>query len=400
MLRRMCADAAASHRSVAAEAAVGAAEQLAELAAELAAEAEQARRLTPRLVDDITGAGLFRLCVPASVGGLEATAEELVRVVEALARGDGAAGWCVAIAATSGLIAGYLPNAGAREIYGSASAVSGGVFAPKGRASPVDGGFRVSGRWPFASGCEHCDWLMGGSIVLDGGAPRTLPNGMPDVRLMLAPAGEVRIHDTWHVTGLRGTGSHDIEFDDLLVPAEHSVSVFSEQPRERGPLYAFPLFGLLALAIAGVALGIARGALDDLGGLAAGKTPTGSRRALGERATVQAETAQAEAALRAARALLYEAIDQAWSAAVANGQVSVQDRASLRLAATHATSASAAVVATAYRLGGGSAIYDSSPLQRRFRDAHVATQHMLVGPATWELTGRLLLGLETDTTQL
>ena len=115
---------------------------------------------------------------------------------------------------------------------------------------------------------------------------------------------------------------------------------------------------------------------------------------------MQAETAQAEAALRAARALLYEAIDQAWSAAVANGQVSVQDRASLRLAATHATSASAAVVATAYRLGGGSAIYDSSPLQRRFRDAHVATQHMLVGPATWELMGRLLLGLETDTTQL
>jgi alkylation response protein AidB-like acyl-CoA dehydrogenase len=306
----------------------------------------------------------------------------------------------VAIAATSGLVGGYLPAEGAREIYGDPLSVAGGVFAPKGRAVAVDGGFRVTGRWPFASGCTHCDWLMGGCVVLDGDAPRLLPNGMPDVRLLLAPATTFTIHDTWHVSGLRATGSHDIELDAVHVPAERGASVFSDPPVQPGPLYAFPLFGLLALAISAVCLGIARGAIGDLVALAGGKIPTGGRRTLAERATVQAEVARAEAAVRAARALLDEAIGEAWERAAADGSVDTHLRAGLRLAATHATTAGVQATEAAYRLGGGSAIYDSSPLQRRLRDAHAATQHMLVAPATWELTGRVLLGLPTDATQL
>jgi alkylation response protein AidB-like acyl-CoA dehydrogenase len=326
--------------------------------------------------------------VPAAAGGLEAHPGTLVAAVRALAAGDAAAGWCVAIAATSGLVAGYLPEAAAREIYAEPTTVVAGVFAPKGRATPEPGGFRVSGRWPFASGCRHADWLMGGCVV-DGG-----------MRLMLAPAEAFTIHDTWHVMGLRGTGSHDIELDGVYIPAERTASVLGDPPLQPGPLYAFPLFGLLALAIAAVSLGIARGALDDLIALAGGKVPTGGKRTLAERGTVQAEVARAEAAVRAASALLDEAIGAAWERAVAGAGVDVEQRAALRLAATHATEVSTRATDTAYTLAGGSALYDSSPLQRRVRDAHAATQHMLVAPATWELTGRVLLGMPTDATQL
>ncbi|MEO8687980.1 MAG: acyl-CoA dehydrogenase family protein [Solirubrobacteraceae bacterium] len=380
---------------------VDAARRLAATAADLAPQAEKDRRLSEALVTELADAGLFRLCVPAAAGGLEAHPGTLTAAVRALAAGDAAAAWCVAIAATSGLLAGYLPEESARAIYAEPGTMVAGVFAPKGRASPEPGGFRVSGRWPFASGCRHAGWLMGGCVVVDdGGAPRMLPNGMPDVRLMLAPAEEFTIHDTWHVIGLRATGSHDIELADVHVPADRSASVFSDAPVQAGPLYAFPLFGLLALAISAVCLGIARGALDDLVALAGGKVPTGARRTLAERATVQAEVARAEAAVRAARALLEEAIGEAWERAVEDGGVDLLRRAGLRLAATHAAAAGVQATEAAFRLGGGSAIYESSPLQRRLRDAHAATQHMLVAPATWELTGRVLLGLPTDPTQL
>jgi indole-3-acetate monooxygenase len=371
-------------------------------AADVAAEADRERRLPEPLVTAMADAGLFRLCVPKAVGGLEAHPAELAEAVEELARADGSAGWCAAILATSGLLAGYLPEPAAREIYGSPGAIAGGVFAPRGRAiAEADGGFRVTGRWPFASGCLHCDWLMGGCVVEREGAVSRLPNGMPDVRLLLAPASAVTIHDTWDAMGLRATGSHDIEMRDLHVPAEHSASLFSDPPAHAGPLYAFPQFGLLALAIGAVGLGIGRGALDDAVAMAGERTPTGSSRTVARRPVAQADLATAEARLRAARALLHESIGDAWQRAVEHGEVPVEQRVGLRLASTHAATTGAEVTATAYRLGGGASVYETrSPLPRRFRDANVATQHMLVAPATWELTGRLLLSLDTDVTQL
>ena len=211
---------------------------------------------------------------------------------------------------------------------------------------------------------------------------------------------EVEVIDTWSVSGLRATGSHDIAVDALAVPAARSASLLTDVPRERGPLYAFPPFGLLAASIAAVGLGIARGALDDLAELAGAKTPTLSTRKLAERPATQSGVARAEASLRAARSLLYESQRAAWEAAVAGAAIPVELRAGLRLASTHAIEAAAAAVDTAYSLAGGSAIYETSPLQRRFRDVHAATQHMLVGPATWELTGRSLLNLEFDASQL
>ena len=380
--------------------AVEAAGAIAGLAADHADEGERARKLSRPVVDAMVEAGFFRLCVPRSVGGGEADAAVLIEVCEELARGDAAAGWCIAVMSTAGMVAAYIPEDEALEIYGSADAVVGGVFAPRGRAVPDGEGYRITGRWPFSSGVDHCDWLLGGCIVERDGKPELLEGGRPDVRLCLFPASEAEVIDTWTVSGLRATGSHDIALEDALVPAVRTASVISEKPVATGALYAFPVFGLLALTIAGVALGIGRAAIDDLIELAGGKTPTASTRKLAERATTQTQIAQAEAGLRAARAFLYEAVAEAWGAAVAIGAVSLDQRTALRLAATHATTASAAAVDSAYNLGGGTSIYETSPLQRRFRDVHAATQHMLVGSSTWELTGRLLLGLPTDVAQL
>jgi alkylation response protein AidB-like acyl-CoA dehydrogenase len=187
---------------------------------------------------------------------------------------------------------------------------------------------------------------------------------------------------------------------DLRVPVTRSVSITDERPVAEGALYAFPVFGLLAIGIAAVALGIARGALDEIERLATEKTPTGSRRLLAERPVVQAQIAEAEATAGASRAFLREVIDEAWTTARAAGAIPIALRGRLRLAATHATTASARAVDVAYTAGGGTAVYAESPLQRAFRDIHVVTQHMMVAPATWELAGRVLLGVDTDTTML
>ena len=351
-------------------------------------------------MDAVAGAGLFSMLVPRSLGGGEVEPAEMVESIAALARGDGAAAWCVAVACTSGALAAYLPEEHAREVYGGPARCWGGVFAPNGRAVARGGALTVTGRWPFASGIDHCDWLMGGCVVEEAGEVRKLPSGRPDVRLVVFPADDVERIDTWDVAGLRATGSHDMAVEELRVPAGRSVSLFVDRPRESGPLYAFPIFGLLSLAIASVGLGIARGAVDDLLELAGTKTLAMGARTLAARPDTQGRTARAEARLRAARALVDGAVADAWNAAKSDGAIALEHRAGLRMAASHAMGESAAVVDEMYSLAGGSAIYSSSPLQRRFRDVHVATQHMLVAPSVWELTGRLMLGVPADSEQL
>lgn len=378
---------------------VEAARALAPLLRGAADEAERARRLPAPVVAALSDAGLFALCVPRAFGGAEAEPAVLIATIEALAQADGAAGWCAMIGSTSSVLAGYLAPADARAIYRPGT-VSGGAFAPQGKAVAAGDGFRVSGRWAFASGCQHCAWLMGGAVVLDDGAPRRLASGAPDTRLFLFPAGDAEIIDTWDVSGLRGTGSHDIAVRDVVVPGARSVSLVVDRPTATGPLYAFPVFGLLALGIAAVALGIARRALDELEALAADKVPSLARRPLRDRPVVQTATAEAEATLAAARAFVLEAVDAAWRTAAAGDPLSIPGRARLRLAATHAVRSAARVVDVAYDAGGGSAIYAKSPLQRCFRDVHAVTQHTMVQPSTFELVGRVLLGADADTSML
>jgi alkylation response protein AidB-like acyl-CoA dehydrogenase len=302
------------------------------------------------------------------------------------------------IGATSGVTLAYLPAEVGKELSDAGRAILGGVFHPRGRAVAADGGYRVTGRWPFASGCEHTDWLLGGCIVFaDGaGAPRLRSDGRPDARIMIFPRADAEIIDTWTVAGLRGTGSHDIAVRDAAVPADRSVWFSTDPVREGGPLYAFPVFGLLAFGIAAVALGIARGAIDQFDELARGKVATGSRRTVAEHGAAQGDRARAEALVEASRDHLLARIDSAWRSVLAGRPLDLADRARLRLAATHAVRSAREAVDLVYDAAGGSAVYESALFARRFRDVHVATQHVMVAPATYELAGRLLFGLETD----
>jgi indole-3-acetate monooxygenase len=366
------------------------------LAREVAATTERERALPPALVDELRATGLMRAGVPATLGALQAPPATTLRGAETIARGDASAGWCVSIAATSSLLSAYLPEEGAAEIFGDPHTVAAGVWAPRGRAVSVEGGLRVSGRWSFCSGISHSQWLFAGCVLEDppGGAEG------PVMRVAALPTSELEILDTWHTSGLRGTASNDALADDLFVPDQHVLSLVDAGPRIDEPLYRFPIFGYFALSIAAAALGNARGAIEDLSELAAGKKAQGSRRVLAERPATQAAVGEAEAALRAARALYYQAIDEAWAAAQQTGPVDVSLRLGLRLAATHAVRSAAEVARSMYDLGGGTAIYEDSPLQRRFRDAHAATAHFQVNPAIWELTVRVLLGVPTRTEQL
>jgi alkylation response protein AidB-like acyl-CoA dehydrogenase len=369
-----------------------AAEELSALARDRSPEIERDRRLPAELLDRLRRSGLFRAGAPATVGAPEAPPAVTLRCAETVARGDASAGWCVSIAATSSLLGGWLARDGLTEVFGAAENVAAGVWAPRGTARRVDGGYRVSGRWAFCSGIMHSDYLFGGCMLDDRA-------GDPHPTVLGLAVSDLDIVDTWHTTGLRGTGSHDAVADDVFVPERRSLWLL-EAPTSAAPLYRFPIFAFFALSIAAAALGNARGAIEDLTELAAGKVGLVSSRTLAQRPATWAAVGEAEAALRAARAFYYEAIDEAWTAARSAETPSVELRTGLRLAATHAVRTSADVARTMYDLGGGSTIYEHSPLQRRFRDAHTATAHFQVNPATWELTGRLLLGQPTDATML
>ncbi len=364
-----------------------------EAIAPLATQIEKDRRLPPAAVEALVRAGVFKLLVPRTFGGAQAHPATMVAVIEQIARADGSAAWCTMVGATSGLMSMHLDETVAREVYGPEDAVTCGVFAPMGRAVPTDGGYRVSGRWPFASGCEHSKWRMGGAIVMgEGGPAELLPNGAPDVRSMLFRADESRIHDTWDTSGLRGTGSHDMEVSDVFVPRERTFSLLTGTSTHAH--YTLPFFGVLASGVAAVGLGIARAAVDAFVDMAKSKTPPGSKRTLAHRDLIQMDVAKAEAKLGGARAFLYQAIEEA------TATPSLVARARLRLAASFAAEESAAVVAIAYKAGGGAAIYAKSPLQRYFRDAHVVTHHIMVNDVATTLAGRVLLGVESDTTTL
>jgi alkylation response protein AidB-like acyl-CoA dehydrogenase len=389
------------HTQPAAGALAAAARELAPRAAAQAAQIESERELPAALVGELRDAGLLTMCLPRGLGGEEAEPATMIEALDELARGDASTAWCAMIASTSCLAAAYLPEAEAADVYGGAAPpICAGVVAPRGRAIERDDGYEVSGRWAFVSGVQHSDWVLGGCLVHRPDGPLMLEGGGPDIRLMLMRREQIEVIDTWSVSGLRGTGSHDMAVERLFVPAARSAAIMSEAPVHSGRLYAFPLFGLLAVGIAAVALGTARGAIDDLIELAGAKTPFGSARTLARRGAVQADVARVEAALRAAHGLMLAEARGAFAAAAGAGAMPLENRLGLRLAATHATRTAAGVVDAMYDAGGGSSIYDSSALQRRFRDVHAATQHVMVAPATFELAGRLLLEVPTDAAQL
>jgi len=377
---------------------------------ERAPEAESARRLPRDIASRMAEAGLFRLGVPKSLGGSEAPLPHLLETIEALATADSAAAWCAMIGVTTGILAARLPSGWAQEIYGrNPNVLSVGAIAPTGRATVVEGGVRVTGTWRWGSGIHNADWVVGGTIF-----PTTGPWGSgvggaenstgargdgPDVRIVFFRRNEVEIQDDWHTSGMRGTGSNSFKVEGIRVPQGRWASL-DEPPRETGALYRFNVWSLLALGVAAVPLGLARRALEELLALAVEKVPTGSRRTASERAVVQRQVAEAEAAISSSRSFFFESANAAWETACRGDELSMVERARLRLAATNAAHRCAAAVDLLYHAGGGSSVYEDNYLQKAFRDVHVITQHLVVAERQLELLGRIRLGLETDVRQL
>lgn len=377
------------------------------LAPELAAKSaliEKNRHLPQDIAEELATRGLYRMLTPSAFGGHEVDIMTFALVIERLAQADASAAWCTFISCTSALIGAYLPAEEATQLFANPAVKLAGVYAPGGRATRTvrDGvpGFLVSGRWNWGSGSRNADYITGGCLILDAdGKPELTSTGRPNVQSMVFSAEQVTIADTWHTVGLCGTGSNEFAVEGVFVPASRSASLVVDTPLP-GPLYKFPVFGVLGLGIATVALGNAGRALESLIDLSKQKTPQGSARPLAERSATQLSVAHCSARLRAARAFLHEVLEDAWETSTGSGPISVSQRRDIRLATTFATTESAAIVDRMHTLAGGSSVYQASPVQRCLRDAHVATQHMMVSESTYELAGRLLLDLPTDVSNL
>jgi indole-3-acetate monooxygenase len=356
--------------------------RLAEMARDSAIESERNRRVSPEFLDCLRREGVGGAAVPSAAGGRSVDAPALLELIETVAAADGSAGWVAMIYATSSAAGHYLDPSGLVEVFadGPASLTS-GVLAPRGTAERVDGGYLVSGTWPFASGSADAGWICLGARI-DQSAPLSF----------FLPRHEYEILDTWDVMGLRASASHDVVVDSRFVP-DKRVFDLNGPARTEEPIARLPIFGLLAAGIGAVALGIARAAIDEAADLAGAKVPTASRRRLIDRPAVQEAIGRAETTVAAARSYLLKL-------AAPGPAVSIADRARLRMAATFAVVSSREAVDAMYTVAGGSSLYTRSPLQRHFRDIHAATQHMMVAQPTWEMGARALLGLESDTSSL
>lgn len=363
-------------------------------------EIERERGLPLDVVDLVKPTGAFRLYVPDDLDGPGVTAWESLQVIEELAYHDSAVGWCSMIGSTTSLMSSSLPDKFAQEIFGSRDAIAGGFAVPAGRATPVDGGLRVSGQWAWGSGTRHCTSIGGGCLIVDeAGEPAKRSDGLIVPFVFFEPH-DVEFIDNWHVSGLAGSGSGDFKVTDVFVPEGRWVQNGLHKPERDNCLSRFPFFGLFACAVAATVMGMGRRAIDELVDLADTKTPQGSSRPLSHRAQVQADVAIAEAKLAGAWWAMHAAITDSWATAEAHDEPTVEQRRRLRMSATHATQTAADVTQLMYKAGGGAAVYKTSALQRTFRDAFVATQHAMVAPRTFEMAGRIRLGLETDTRTL
>ena len=357
-------------------------------------ELEATRRVPPSLVQAIADAGLFRLYLPQALGGPQLPPLTAFRVIEELSKVDGSVGWCTMIATGGSLFGGWLrPDVG-RALFGQPPDVRiAGSLRPEGQAYPVDGGYRVRGRWDFASGINHANWLMCTCTIMAGDTPRQTPTGVPETRSMLIPADAATIEDTWSVLGMCGTGSHDFIVDEVFVPTPHSFSL-TELPQASGPLY-HPRLLFVGLWTATVAnsLGIARGAIDAFITLATQARSTSSPTLLRDRVLVQTQVAEAEAILSAARAYVLDTVGAAWEAVCAGVPDPSREIAQARLAITHGMHEAVRAVDRAFHAAGTNAIYRKYGLERYFRDIHAAVQHAAGLPAHFESAGKVFLGL-------
>jgi len=356
---------------------------------------EAARRLPEDVARELARAGFFRIFLPTAYGGLDLTPMAGIEILEELARADASVAWCVWNGNTHWTTA-QLPPEVARVVHADPDVITANSTRASGQAQIVAGGYRVSGRWSLVSGCELSAWMILLCVVHEDGRPRLTPSGAPETRFMLLPATACEIIDTWTVGGLRGTGSHDVAVHDEFVPSSYGSS-FTDPFVLRAPQYRIPPFSRVIPGLGAMALGMARTAIETLTEIAVDKQLQRTSQILRENHGAQIRLSQAEALVRSARLFLFDSLEQLWSLVIARGEATMEARADVRLAASHAVSSAVQAIDLLYIAAGASALYTSSPLERAFRDVHAITQHIGVHSRVLETTGRVLFGLEPDT---
>jgi alkylation response protein AidB-like acyl-CoA dehydrogenase len=379
-----------THDTMTVETVIHAVRQLAPSIFDRAGEIETARRMPVDLLESLRAAGCFRLVRPASHGGLEASIPDAMLAIESLARADASVAWTVLIGAGSWIDLAHLPRATFDALYATnPDAITAGVFNPTGSIVAVEGGYQVSGRWSFASGCEHADVLFGNGV-------EGVVDGLPQIRGAVFSPQDVAIEDTWSVSGLCGTGSHHFHVDGAVVPAERTFAPMDGEPCVDALIVHLPAPAVLSLVMASVALGIAQGALDDITVLASDKMPLLSPVALAGNPLFQFELATADTDVRAARSLLYEEAARLWDAGATGAPLTMEHRAQVRASAVWTVERATSVVTAAYRAGGGTSLYSDCPLQRRLRDIYALAQHFIVRRDTLVTAGAILAGQDVE----
>jgi alkylation response protein AidB-like acyl-CoA dehydrogenase len=384
------------HARLPLDAARALADQIRSSADQIDAERELPRPLFEALAD----AGLFHLALPRSLGCSELDLPTYVEVIEELGKADASTAWVVNQGAIFATYAARMPHAAARSIWiDPPRSFVANTPAASARAIVVPGGYRVTGRQGFSTGCRHASWLAPHAQIVEDGQLR-LEDGQPETRYLFVPVGEAQLLDTWQVRGMRGTGTHHFAVTDVFVPEERTVRSVTAPLVETGPLYQFPRTLLFASGDAAAALGVARSCLAAFAELASVKTPRAMQATLRDQPMIQADVGRAEAHLRSGRALLMETVREVWAGVIGTGRISLDQRAALRLATTHAIRLAVQVVDTVYNAAGVTAIYESNLLQRHFQDIHVISQHLQARLSHYELVGRHWLGLPVDETRL
>ncbi|OLC13173.1 MAG: hypothetical protein AUH29_13795 [Candidatus Rokubacteria bacterium 13_1_40CM_69_27] len=377
-----------------------AARKLVPLIRSCADQIEAERELPRPLFEALADAGLFHLAFPRSLGGSELDLPTYVQVIEEIGKADASTGWIVNQCAIFATYAARMPPDVARSIWmDTPRSVVANTPAPTAQAVVVSGGYRVTGRQGFSTGCRHAAWLAAHAQIVANGQPR-LKDGQSETRYLFVPVAEAELLDTWHVRGMRGTGTHHFAVSDVFVPEERTVLPATAPLVETGPLYRIPRTLLFASGDASVALAVARSCLATFFELAGAKTPRATPALLRDQPLIQVDVGRAEAHLRSGRAFLTEAVREIWTAMTSTGAISLDQRAALRLATTHAIRLAGQIVDTVYNAAGTTAVYERNLLQRHFQDIHVITQHLQARLSNYELVGRHWLGLPVDETRL
>jgi alkylation response protein AidB-like acyl-CoA dehydrogenase len=370
-----------------------------------AARIEAGRELPPDIVDALHEARLFRMLVPRSLGGDEVSPVAFMAAIEELAKGDASTAWCVAQTSVCSTISSSLKPHIAAEIFKNdpRGVLAWGPSTSKNaKAIAAPGGYRVSGEWPFASGSRHASWLAAHSFVCEpDGSPRRDNNGEPVQKTFVVPRRAATIKDVWHVIGLKGTGSDTYTLSDVFVPEDCAIAHHALDPaerREHGPLYSFNIYQLFGSSFPAIALGIARAMLDAFITLAQTKTPAVGKMVLRDNPVIQSQVGVAESQLAAARAFFYTAWDEIWGAAQ-DDAVTLPQRVRLRMASIHLSQQARQVAETSYLAAGASAVFESNPFERRFRDMHAVSQQAQAQFAIYEVIGRHFLGLPLETSR-